>query len=552
MNELCPVPGCRVDHVTRLSPQIIQLSAHSRRDHGRCPDCGRISNAVHSRYHRNPADLPSLGREVRLSLRVRRFYCRNPACGRRTFTERLPTLLLPNARRTQRLAQAQGRIGVALGGEAGSRLLPRLAMPTSADTLLRLVRRLPLPARRSPRVLGVDDWAMKRGRTYGTILVDLERRCVTDLLPDRSAATLAGWLQNRPQIKVIARDRSTEYARGVSEGARKATQVADRWHLLANAREMVERWLSGIHGRLRKLPPLTGDAAPSARRIRAFPRTQADAAIRADSRARRQAVYAEVRRRHVAGEPLLAIGRAMGLARGTVRRFAYAASFPERAVRAPGRSIIDPYLEHLNARVTAGCENASALWRDLRALGFAGSSKQVRRWLTARRTSTAKTTPHKWRSPKPAPSCRSDAAPALPSPRQLAWLLVRPTTALNRDETTTSARVEQDAQVARIASLARRFCTIVRDGSVDHCRDGNTPLTDYDAWLVEARSCGIRAVETFAAGLEQDGAAVRAALTLPWSSAQAEGQITKLKLLKRSMYGRAGFDLLRRRILLAA
>jgi hypothetical protein len=259
-----------------------------------------------------------------------------------------------------------------------------------------------------------------------------------------------------------------------------------------------------------------------------------------------------VRRRYISGEPLLAIGRAMNLARGTVRRFAYAESFPERAVRAPGRSIIDPYLDHLNARVAAGCENASALWREVKALGFTGSSKQVRRWLSERRTGPATTTPHKWRSSKPAPSGRSEAGPALPSPRQLAWLLVRPTTALNRDEAVVVARVEQDAGVARVAGLARRFCAIVRDGSVDRYRDGDTPLGDYETWLAEAGSCGIRAVETFAAGLEQDGAAVHAALTLPWSSGQAEGQITKVKLLKRSMYGRASFDLLRRRVLLAA
>nr|WP_244471039.1 transposase [Microvirga massiliensis] len=174
------------------------------------------------------------------------------------------------------------------------------------------------------------------------------------------------------------------------------------------------------------------------------------------------------------------------------------------------------------------------------------------RWLTERRTGPAKTTPRKWRSSTPAPSRRFEIELALPSPKQLAWLLVRPTTALNRDEAAISARAEQDAEATRIARLARRFCTIVRDGSVDHYRDDQAQHHEYEAWLAETRSCGIRAVETFAAGLEQDGAAVCAALTLPWSSGQTEGQITKVKLLKRSMYGRASFELLRRRVLLAA
>ena len=166
-----------------------------------------MSRAVHSRYRRHPADLPSLGREVRVSLRVRRFYCRNVACPRQTFAERVAQLVAPFARRTRRLAEAQGRTDAALGGEAGARLLSRLSMPASADTVLRLLNRLPLPLPTGPRVIGVDDWAKRKGHSYGTIVVDLERRRVVDLLPDRTATTLAGWLQQRPGIEVVARDR---------------------------------------------------------------------------------------------------------------------------------------------------------------------------------------------------------------------------------------------------------------------------------------------------------------------------------------------------------
>src|SRR3954470_7834044 len=302
MNELCPMPGCSIERITRDGPGFLHIAAHGTRPGGRCPDCGRASRAVHSRYHRRPADLPPPGRSVGVELRVRRFYCRNAACPRRTFAERLPELVAAHARRTRRLAEAQGRVGAALGGEASARLLPRLAMPASADPVPRLVRQMPLPAQpEPPRAVGVDDWAVREGRSYGTIVVDLERRRTLDLLPDRTATTLAEWLRHRPTIEVIARDRSTEYGRGAAAGAPKATQVADRWHLLLNARQMVERWLAGAHARLRRLPGVPSAGEP-ARRARASPRTRAEAAASADHRARRLAVYEEVRRRHLAGE----------------------------------------------------------------------------------------------------------------------------------------------------------------------------------------------------------------------------------------------------------
>src|SRR4051812_43617791 len=195
MNKLCPMPGCRVEQITRDDPGLLSITAQGTRPGGRCPDCGHASRAVHSRYRRRPADLPSLGRAVRLDLRLRRFYCRNAACTRRTFAERLPELIRPHARRTSRLAEAQARVGAALGGEGSARLLQHLAMPASADTVLRLVRSLPLPEPEPPRVVGVDDWALRKGRTYGTIVVDLDRRRVLDLLPDRTAETLADWLR---------------------------------------------------------------------------------------------------------------------------------------------------------------------------------------------------------------------------------------------------------------------------------------------------------------------------------------------------------------------
>jgi transposase len=265
-------------------------------------------------------------------------------------------------------------------------------------------------------------------------------------------------------------------------------------------------------------------------------------------------LYEEVRRRFQEGEKLLAISRATGLARSTVRRYAYAERFPERAVRVPPPSILDPYLGHLETRLAQGCENATALWRELQALGFSGTSKQVHRWVSQRRTMPAKSTPQRWRSaPAQLPSARPpEAAPPLPSARQLAWLLVQAPEDLEQSEAAILARITQDAEVARGVGLVQRLAELVRRCGVGCDQPLADPLPVLASWFEEACACGIPALETFAAGLQQDKAAVSAALILPYSSAQAEGQIHKLKLIKRQMYGRANFDLLRRRVLLAA
>ncbi len=264
--------------------------------------------------------------------------------------------------------------------------------------------------------------------------------------------------------------------------------------------------------------------------------------------------YEEVRRRFSAGETLLAISRATGLARTTVRRFAYAESFPEHGTREPVTSTLDPYLEHLEARLAAGCENAAALWREVKALGFPGTAKQVRGWLRRRRKTPARTSPrggHVTPCDAILPPM-TNAAPVLPASRQLAWLLVQSPEALDESEKATLAWIVQDAEVARVSTLIPRFADLVRSCGINRDRAPAGPSSVLKSWLDEATSCGIQALETFAAGLRQDEAAIRAALTMPWSSGQAEGQINKLKLIKRQMYGRAKFDLIRRRVLLAA
>lgn len=554
MNNFWPIPDCRVEQVTSANATHLHIAAQGLRRGRRCPDCGRTSRAVHSRYDRHLADLPSLGRTVSIHLRVRRFYCRNTACPRQTFVERLPDLMVPFARRTRRLAEAQGQTGAALGGEAGARLLAHLSMPVSADTVLRLIKATPLPDQPVPRVVGVDDWAKRKGHSYGTIIVDLERHRVVDLLPDRSAATLADWLRQRPEIEIVARDRSTEYASGITTGAPVAVQVADRWHLLANMRQAVERWFTSVHGRLRRLPNVQDTInVLSGQRTERFPRSASDTEVGLDNRARRLALYEEVRRRRGAGEALIAIARAMKLARGTVHQYARAEEFPERVTRRPSRSIIDPHLAYLQARLAEGCEDAAALWREIRERGFTGTAKQIRRWLSEQRTKPARTAPHRWRGRIPTdPAPAGGGATRLPPPRQLAWLLIQPPAMLAAADAAAVARLEQDNDTAIVAKLARQFTALVRACNVSQKTDVHTASADLNTWLAEAGASGVPVIETFAAGLQGDSGAISAALTTPWSNGQTEGQVNRLKLIKRQMFGHASFELLRRRVLLAA
>ena len=222
-----------------------------------CPVCGGESQRVHSRYTRQLAEEPAFGRRVRLQMTVRRFLCPDPRCPRHIFVEPLDGFAAKHARTTTRLAQAHLAIGLALGGEAGARLAGRTAMPTSPDTLLRRVKQARARSSPTPRLVGIDDWAWRKGQRYGTIVVDLETSEVIDLLPDRDAATVKAWLEAHPGIELVSRDRASAYSQAATEAASKAQQVADRWHLLKNVREAVERLLE------RHLPVITEALKPA-------------------------------------------------------------------------------------------------------------------------------------------------------------------------------------------------------------------------------------------------------------------------------------------------
>ncbi len=412
----------------RPSLSAITLVVKTTAPQSVCPRCHRNSSRVHSRYTRRVADLPWHGVAVKLELHTRRFRCLNSLCTQRIFCERLRRVVAHYARKTVRLDAALELIGFAVGGEAGARLALELGLAVSPDTMLRRLRQC-LPAETSaPRVLGVDDFAFRKGQRYGTILVDLERRCPIDLLPDRGAETLSTWLKAHPGIEVVSRDRSPSYASGINEGAPGAVQVADRWHLLKNVREALEQLLVRQNRLLRS---------------------------------RTMAVPLKAR------------------------------PFGENDCYEGCRLRLLPHLEHAK-----------------------------------RRDRTSKVVPRA----------------RLPSARQALWMLLRPEKLKDEEQKIIEHLCQLSPEVSKAQELARGFIGIVRERRVDELRE----------WLISALRSELPEFVSFANGITEDLQAVNAALQYEWSNGQTEGQVNRLKMIKRMMYGRGKLDLLRARVLSAA
>jgi len=516
-----------------------------------CPVCGQEAHRVHSWYQRSPGDTSWAGREVRLLLLVRRWWCDNARCFRLIFTERLPAFIDAGARRTSRLASAQTSIAFAAGGEPGSRLAGKLGMPVSGDTLLRMIRRAPEPAAETPRALGVDEWAKRKRHSYGTILVDLEQGRVIDLLPDRSAASFAAWLTAHPGVEIISRDRGGEFIRGATDGAPEAEQVADRFHLLDNLGDAVKEafaahgdWLevsapfSAEDACGGAVPPERGPSAGGAEMLAANPGAAdgsglpgasgtSDAAGRAEARLpARQERYEKVAALRRSGQSIRQITAQTGMSRNTVRRYLRAPSCPAPAQRRCGSSKLAPYIEQLQRRWDEGMRVVSQLWREIRRQGFRGSRGAVARWAAL--------------LPRAAAAGGKPAKPVRWPLRDVARLFTAaPDSLKDKDSRALAQIIGKNSQTRELYELGQQFAGMLR---------GRQPGKLAD-WLKNALACGIAALAGFATGLAQDWSAVVRAFSSPWSNGQVEGQVNRLKTIKRQMYGRAGFDLLRKRVL---
>ncbi len=454
-------------------------------------------------------------------MHVRRFFCKESTCTQKIFVERLPDLCRPHAQRTKQLQEALGLLGLLVGGQAGADTAEAQGLSGSRDTILRLVRRRSQPVSSEPRIIGLDDWAFKRRLRYGTLICDLERSQPIDLLPDRKVSTVEAWLKKHPSISVVSRDGSSEYASAIRKGAPQAQQVSDRWHLVKNLAACVSAQITKTLARLRRVE----ERSPA--------RTQAIQQVQQDRQAERMARYERILELQKQGMKSGEIAMTLGMSQRTIQRWIATGNVPHSGRRKQRASLIDPYKSYLLKRWQQGCHNGAELERELRAKGYKGSHNVVYRYLETLKALPPTPSKHKRASIQSNPLLTLSASKAT-------WLFFRKHEDLEPEEQETLQQLRQASPHLETAyQLVDEFLQMVRE------RTGE----GLDEWLGKVKTSRLQAFRTFVTGVQKDKEAVLAGLTLPWSNGPLEGHINRLKLIKRSMYGRAEFDLLKIRVL---
>ncbi len=539
---LLPDPTCLHLNLLDASETAITAVVTTTAEEAVCPLCYHCSTRIHSRYVRAVADLPWMGCAVRLELHVRRFFCTNPECARQIFTERLPNVVAPSARRTMRLTDLFTLIGFALGGEAGKRLVAGMGLATSPDTLLRLIRAQPEEQVPTPRVLGVDDFSFCRRKTYGTILIDLEQRVPIDILPDREAATLEKWLKEHEGVEIISRDRGGPYAEGAKRGAPDAQQVADRWHLLANLSEALKTLFSRKQAQLKALvkKPSEAFSTEEEKQLPAWYKGSTNSKQKRNDEHHQERVdrYHKVHELRAQGAEITLIAYQTGLSRHSVYNYLRMKHPPERKTGKRSGSVIDPYKDYIVKRWNAGVRNAQQVYRELKELGYTGSDQPIQRYYVQFRKEKDF---RKFKQVDPTLETPVKAPPKRPpTASQVAhWITFKEEQRLEWQQKYLTQLCETDQEIREANELIQEFTAMLRE------RKGER----FDAWLGKVEQQGITELRGFAMSLKKDYEAVKAGLTLVWSQGPVEGHVHRLKLLKRQMYGKASFQTLRKRVL---
>ena len=511
-----------------ISSDGITLHLHGKRKTAQCPECFKRSDSVHSCRRRRIQHLPCSGQTLWLVFSVRHWYCRNPACSRKIFAGSLAPFAGSHQQSSQALQNLQRQLGLIAGGEAGKRAATAAGLRCSADTLLRRVINTPETKQSGAPHVGIDEWAWHRGHRYGTLIVNLDTHRPLVLLPGRDQRTLATWFRKYPEIQVVSRDRSGVYATAAREGAPQARQVANRWHLLKNIGDVLERMMYRHMPLIRLVaselsPKKSPDPEPSvpAASLRRPER------LKQQTRKKRHQRWTDVMALHNKGCSFREISRITGLSRVTVSRWVGSGTFPEMSTRPPKRGLLDPWREWLKEQRESGNYNASRIWREMVARGFTGSETIVRDAVA------------KWRKGWNPPVTTAVRLPSVS--RVSRWLMPW---RITRDEENYASRFislmcEKEPELKIAQQLALEFYRILKTQN----------KSQLSSWFTRVHESGSAEFRRVAAGMEADAAAICEAINSSWSNGVVEGHVNRLKMLKRQMYGRAGFELLRQRVM---
>jgi transposase len=513
-----------------VQDQTIIVHLYATSPTAACPQCGTAGSRVHSRYQRTIADVAFGGRKLVLKLLVRKCICPEASCSRHIFAERFPQLVQRYARMTDRLIKALQSAGVITNGADAAQIASSFGVPTTAKTIIRRVLQLPLPSEGSVRKVGIDEWAWKKGQRYGTILVDLEKRRIVQLLAERSVETSKVWLRQHPEIDLVSRDRSKLFREAATLGAPQAKQVIDRFHLQKNFAEALEKFFRQQERLLKKATRgSTGKARPAERP--AVPEKVAQ-----ERRARhrqRVRLHKRIWKLYREGYHKEQIAQMVGISSRSVYRALEQQASPPPRRRSRSSSIIDPYLSYLASRWNQGCHNMARLYEEIVAQGYTGS----------RRTLEMRLRPFRPEATRPV-SKQTVILDKPPSPRGVALMMVRPQQNRTADQMAyLDQLVQSNETIAAVFKLAQDFGRLLRK------REGQVRL---EQWKAAVQASGIAELIAFVDGLAEDAQAVSNGCSLTWSNGMVEGFINKVKWIKRSSYGQAGFPLLQRRVLLHA
>ena len=499
------------------------IYVESAQDGSNCPRCNELSNRVHSYYTRRVMDLPIVDNQTWLVLKARKFYCINTCCERKVFVERFRDHIMVSKRVTRRVNEKLLKIALLMGGNGGVPLCRTINIPASSSTLIRLIYQQPVKQNYDPRVLGIDDWAFKKRLRYGTVIVDLEKGKIIDLLPDREATSVQKWLKDHPGVKIVSRDRYSNYANGIKQASSSITQVADRWHLLKNLGDAMQKMLD------RNIVSLKSVRDQQIREIKqehdnVQPTKVENAGLLKGVLNKK---FALVKQMLSEGHPIRKISRDANVTRNTIRKWKSFDVLPcKRSIKKTNMHLFDELVRKMLMENPA--IETKEILKQITAMGYNGST-------TAGYESVSRIRGKK--SP--------DHTPKLPS---VFWMPSKTSKLFYADRQKLSEKekelvdnlCEQSEEIKNAAELIRDFRNMVetKDGAL---------LND---WIERATIANIKEIKGFARGLLADIVAVQNGINLPWSNGPVEGQVNKLKLIKRQMYGRASFELLRKRMII--